>query len=327
MDILKILQKKRNERFREEIEQGVLEKESEARFDNRPPRFHSYLETEVVVRELSGGGPVERVKPLPLIVEAVEPVEVEPEAPEAPEFEVPGRIGTDFAELFARCPVDSERVNPRLVAITQPNSTYCEQYRRLRTHFLQTSQKRQLKTAVVASLGRGEGKSVTALNLSWLLAQVNELRVLIVDADLRRSSLTDYLGITAEKGLSEVLTRHASLLDAIVQLEPSGLCLLPSGEPRSDVAELISGAGFKNILDEAGTMFDVIIIDVPPIGLFSETTVLMNRSDGVILVACADKTGNREIGELMHVIAPEKIIGAVLNQADEDQSETYYEDR
>ncbi|MBS1793551.1 MAG: CpsD/CapB family tyrosine-protein kinase [Acidobacteria bacterium] len=343
MDILKILKKKKDERFLEENARRPPVSDFEERFENRAPQLpplrerpanlrktveppvedFSLLEASVAEVAAPAVPAFEEPLPAPPVPEVLKTEPAAAVEPAPAEFAVPGRLGVDFSEKFKRHSVEAGQVNSRLVAITQPNSTYCEQFRRLRTHFLQTGQKRKLKTAVVASFGPSEGKSVTALNLSWLLAQVSGLRVLIVDADLRRSSLTEHLGIEAETGLSDVLTRDVSLADTIVYLEPSGLCLLPSGEPRSDVAELISGSRFRELLNEAGTMFDVVIIDVPPIGLFSETSVLINQTDGVVLVARANKTAVRDIGDLMHNLPPEKIIGGVLNQSEEPLKEGY----
>jgi len=91
---------------------------------------------------------------------------------------------------------------------------------------------------------------VTALNLSWLLAQTDGVKALIIDSDLRMPSPTDYLGIETDKGLSHILSGRANLCESIIRLEPAGLHLLPGGEARNDVAELISGPKFKEILRE-----------------------------------------------------------------------------
>src|SRR5207247_9755862 len=106
---------------------------------------------------------------------------------------------------FVRLIVDPERVELRLVAISHTNSNYCEEYRSLRMHVLHKSQRQKLQSIVVASINPSEGKSVTALNLSWLLAQTDGVKCLIIDSDLRMPSLADYLGIETDKGLSHVL--------------------------------------------------------------------------------------------------------------------------
>jgi capsular exopolysaccharide synthesis family protein len=225
---------------------------------------------------------------------------------------------------FTSWTVQAERVEPRLVAITQPNSSYSEEYRSLRTHVLHKSQKQKLQAIVVASVGPAEGKSVTALNLSWLLAQTDGVRALIIDSDLRMPSLTDYLGIETEKGLSEVLAGESTLKDSIVKLEPAGLHLLPGGAARSDVAELISGPKFKEILREARELFDYVIIDAPPLGIFTDATVLINQADGALLVVRANRTRYGNLDRVLESLPRERMMGVVLNQSEYILDETHY---
>src|SRR4029079_5344233 len=115
------------------------------------------------------------------------------------------RIGTRTLPDFVSWTVDADRSGPRLVAITHPQSGYCEEYRSLRTHVLHKSQRQKLQAIVVASVNPSEGKSVTALNLSCMLAQTEGLKGLITDSALRMPSLADYVGIETDKGLSHVL--------------------------------------------------------------------------------------------------------------------------
>ena len=225
---------------------------------------------------------------------------------------------------FIKWTVDPERVEPRLVAVTQPNSAYCEEYRSLRTHVLHKSQKQKLQSIVVASVSPAEGKSITALNLAWMLAQTDGISALLIDSDLRMPSLTDYLGIETERGLSEVLSEKASLKDSIIKLEPSGLHLLPGGEVRQDVAELISGNKFKDILSEAREMFDYIIIDAPPLGIFTDATVLINHADGALLVVRANHTRYKDVERVLESLPRERMLGTILNQSEDVLKESHY---
>ena len=221
--------------------------------------------------------------------------------------------------------VDPARVEPHLVAITQPRSAYCEQFRSLRTRVFQAGEREQMRSFVITSAGMGEGKTLTALNLAWLLAQTEGVRALVIDSDLRQPCATDYLAIDAPLGLSEVLGGELSLRDAIVRLDPAGLYLLPGGKARDDVAELLSGPTFARVIAECRRMFDFIIIDAPPLGIFTDANVLIDRADGALLVVRAGKTRYAMVDKLLQQLPRERMLGVVLNRADEKlESNTYY---
>ena len=221
--------------------------------------------------------------------------------------------------------VVAARVEPHLVAITQPRSAYCEQFRSLRTRILQAGEREQMRTFVVTSAGMGEGKTLTALNLGWLLAQTEGVRALVIDSDLRQPCATEYLAIDAPLGLSEVLGGELSLRDAIVRLDPAGLYLLPGGKARDDVAELLSGPTYAAVIAEARRMFDFIIIDAPPLGIFTDANVLINRADGALMVVRAGKTRYALVDKLLEELPRERMLGVVLNRADEElESNSYY---
>jgi len=189
---------------------------------------------------------------------------------------------------------------------------------------LHKSQRQKLQAIVVASVNPSEGKSVTALNLSWLLAQTDGVKALIIDSDLRMPSLADYLGIETDKGLSHVLEGTATLADSVVRLEPAGLHILAGGDPRHDVAELISGPKFKEILRQAREMFDYIIIDAPPLGIFTDATVLINQADGAMIVVRANRTRYSLLDRILEPLPKERLLGVVLNQSEAVMDESHY---
>src|SRR5687768_12040561 len=233
--------------------------------------------------------------------------------------------GATRAGGYVSYDISPARVEPHLVAVSQPRSAYCEQFRALRTRILQAGDRMQLRSLVVTSAGIAEGKTLTALNLGWLLAQTEGVRALVIDSDLRRPCATDYFGIDATQGLSEVLGDQVRLEDAIVRLDPAGLHLLPGGKPRDDVAELLSGPTYERVLAQARRMFDYIIIDAPPLGIFTDANVLMSRADGAMLVVRAGKTRYSVIDKLLEQIPREKLLGVVLNRAgDQPDSTNYY---
>jgi capsular exopolysaccharide synthesis family protein len=220
--------------------------------------------------------------------------------------------------------VDAARVEPHLVAITQPRSAYCEQFRSLRTRILQAGEREDMHTFVITSAGMGEGKTLTALNLAWLLAQTEGVRCLLIDSDLRQPCATEYLAIDAPRGLSEVLGGEIDLREAVVRLDPAGLYLLPGGQARDDVAELLSGPTYASVIAEARRLFDYIIIDAPPLGIFTDANVLINRADGALMVVRAGKTRYAMVDKLLAQLPRERMLGVVLNRADEQLESTAY---
>ena len=240
-----------------------------------------------------------------------------------------GAAGAARAGGYVTYDITAARVEPHLVAVSQPRSAYTEQFRSLRTRILQAADRLQMRAFVVTSAGIAEGKTLTALNLAWLLAQTEGVRALVIDSDLRQPCATDYLGIDAPVGLSEVLGGLVRLEDAIVRLDPAGLFLLPGGQPRDDVAELLSGPSYARILTEVRRMFDFIIIDAPPLGIFTDASVLMARADAALMVVRAGKTRYSVVDKLLEQIPRERLLGVILNRAEDqpDQTSYYYQHR
>jgi capsular exopolysaccharide synthesis family protein len=237
-----------------------------------------------------------------------------------------GAAGPARAAEFMSYTISAARVEPHLVAVTQPRSAYNEQFRSLRTRILQAGEHQQMRTFVVTSSGIGEGKTLTALNLAWLLAQTDGVRALIIDSDLRRPCATQYFGLDLPVGLSEVLSGDLSFEEAVVRLEPAGLYLLPGGSPRDDVAELLSGPTYARVLKEARRVFDYVIIDAPPLGIFTDASLLIDKADGALLVVRAGKTRYAMLDRLLDQLPRERMLGVVLNRVDEqlDGSNYYY---
>lgn len=243
-----------------------------------------------------------------------------------------GAVGSTRALECVSLDISPTRVEPHLVAVTQPRSSYCEQFRSLRTRVIHASERQQMQSFVITSAGVGEGKTLTALNLAWLLAQTDGVRALLIDSDLRRPCVTDYFGIEegAERGLSDVLTGEATLAETIVRLEPAGLYMLPGGEARDDCAELLSGPTFERVLKEARGMFDYIIIDAPPLGIFTDANVLINRADGAMLVVRSGKTRYGAVDRLLETLPRGRMLGVILNRSEEEELEesaNYYQRR
>jgi len=322
MSILRALEKKRTEQpngERTPPSENIVPFDRSGRIPNRPPDL---LSGEAL--RIGNPGSAFIGQPVSAIGTALPDLETDLTAGAKLNAESLTRTGARQLPDFVSWTVDAERVEPRLVAITHPHSSYCEEYRSLRTHVLHKGQRQKLQAIVIASVNPSEGKSVTALNLSWLLAQTDGVKALIIDSDLRMPSLADYLGIEADKGLSHVLAGTATLAESIVRLDPAGLHILAGGDARHDVAELISGPKFKDILDEAREMFDYIIIDAPPLGIFTDATVLINQADAAMIVVRANRTRYSTIDRILEPLPKDRLLGVVLNQSESVMDESHY---
>jgi capsular exopolysaccharide synthesis family protein len=219
-----------------------------------------------------------------------------------------------------------EAVNPCLVALTEPKSSFTEEYRNLRTHLLQKSKKQRLQSLAVTRVAPGEGKSVTALNLAWLLAQTEAINALIIDCDLRRPSLSKYVGANFDRGLSDVLDGEIDLKEAVVRLDPSGLYLLPGGKLRYDASEVLSGPTFTRIIEDATAMFDFVIIDAPPLGALADAKIVINSTDAALIVIRSNYTNYKTLGRIMEDLPQDRLLGVVLNDCDEALIDSHYYD-
>jgi capsular exopolysaccharide synthesis family protein len=319
MSILKALQKKSTESVGEISQRNIVPFDRTVRRLTTPPELFDGEDIRIGTPSSAFIG-----QPGSSVGTALPDLDTEKTAGAKLNAETLTRSGVRRLPDFVSWTVDAERVEPRLVAITQPHSSYCEEYRSLRTHVLHKGQRNRLKSIVIASVNPSEGKSITAMNLAWMLAQTDGVKALRIDADLRMPSLADYLGIETDKGLSDILVEDAPLTDCIVRLEPAGLHILPGGDARQDVAELISGPRFKDILTEAREMFDFIIIDAPPLGIFTDATVLIEQADAAILVVRANRTRYSVIDRVLDPLPKDRFLGVVLNQSEDVMAESHY---
>lgn len=186
------------------------------------------------------------------------------------------------------------QIDPHIVSATDPQSPIAEQYRMLRTNFQSLRTKPAAKVIVVTSALHGEGKSVTAINLALSMARQEKLKVVLVDADMRRGSVPKWLGLGPRlEGLSTVLGREGELDGSLVQLQQPALTILPAGPHPDHPAELLESVALKRVLATLRTQFDFVVIDAPPVLPVADAGILAAQADGVLLVIRAGKTQRR----------------------------------
>lgn len=220
--------------------------------------------------------------------------------------------------------LDTSRLHTRLVLFTDPQAPGCEQYRTLRTQVFHAAERQATQIIVLTSAIAGEGKTSTVLNLAWAIAQSKEKRVLVIDCDLRRPSISAYLGLRDGLGLSEIINEGHDVLAGIVRIAGESLYVLASNREELQPTELLSRERVGEVLDELRQYFDYILIDAPPVVPFADTRLLANHADAIIMVVRAGMAGHNTIERAIEALPANRILGVVLNGADEISEAGYY---
>ena len=210
-----------------------------------------------------------------------------------------------------------------LVTVHDARSSGAEAYRTLRTNLIFSQAVQTLRTIVITSAAPGEGKTTTAANVAVSFAQQG-MRVLIIDADLRRSRLHKMFGVSREPGLTELVMGHIEMETAMRETAVIGLFVMPSGQLPPNPSEMLGGERMRATLASLTEAFDLVLLDTPPLLAAADAAILGTIADGVVLVVRAGVTeaeaGQQAMQQLMAVGA--RVVGAVLNDPD-SKLETY----
>lgn len=215
----------------------------------------------------------------------------------------------------------SRKWDERLQLTITPTSPVAESFRRLRIKILHPSTEKSPKTILITSVMPGEGKSFICANLGISLAQGMEHHALLVDCDLRKPSLAGLFGIDNNSGLTDYLQNDVELARLIRKTGMNKLSLIPAGIPPDNPADLLDSKKMIKLIDELASRYDdrLILLDSPPNIAASETAILAQRVDGVVLVVRWGDAGRQQVKKLTETIGSEKIIGVVFNGIKESE--------
>jgi exopolysaccharide transport family protein len=201
--------------------------------------------------------------------------------------------------------------------VLKPNSAYAEALQRIRTSLFLTDGEQTPKTVLVTSSVPLEGKSAIAASLARQSAR-SGLKVILVDADLRRPRLHEVLGLANQNGLSEVLTGRVSPEAAIKHDERSGLDFLPAGVGVVSPPDLFRSSTMRILLEEMGAYYDLVIIDSPPVGAVSDGLTLSGIVDKSLYVIRWEQTPRNVVlaGMRQMFEAGADVAGVVLSRVD-----------
>lgn len=199
--------------------------------------------------------------------------------------------------------------------------TAIEQYKLLRTNldFTVPVGVRCPVVGVTSSM-RGEGKSTTAVNLSYVLAEKGS-KVLLIDGDLRLPSIAKKIGISSTPGLTDVLMEKGDLnIERFKSALVDSLYIMPSGNIPPNPSELLGSERMKLALDKLKEKFDYIIIDLPPVNIVSDALSVAGLITGMIVVIREEYTEKKEFERCFRQLklSSVNVLGCVMNEAKSD---------
>ncbi|MDR3360907.1 MAG: polysaccharide biosynthesis tyrosine autokinase [Bifidobacteriaceae bacterium] len=220
-------------------------------------------------------------------------------------------------------------LDPQMVGSKRPATVSrltAEDYRRLRTNmqFVGSADENHGKTLVITSAVPGEGKSAISLNLATVLAEAGE-KVLLIDGDLRRPRIAQYMGLESSVGLTTVLIGWATPGEVLQSSRVANLTVLPSGVIPPNPSELLASRAMKQLLDSAATHFDYTVVDCAPLLAATDAAVLSRQTDGALLVTDMQQATIPQFALALEEVerANGTVLGIVLNKMRVGKSSSY----
>jgi capsular exopolysaccharide synthesis family protein len=220
---------------------------------------------------------------------------------------------TEDLQLITGLPVlglipKPKKIKPNEMAkatILKPSSPFSEAYRILSANVRFTLVRQRGKVLLITSCSPNEGKTTTACNMAFTYAQMG-MKVLLIDADMRKPSIAKKLNIYNQHGLSDYLSGDEDLLNVTQQIRAvNSLYVIPSGNHSDDVMGMISGERMQSLICQAQQKFDFIVVDSAPVGGFADTLLLSSLVSSTLIVADEEKLHIAKIRytieQLMHI--------------------------
>jgi len=180
---------------------------------------------------------------------------------------------------------------------------------------------------MVTSSLPGEGKSFCAINLAISMAMEMDRTVLLIDADVAKPRVPEYLGIHADKGLLDVLQdKDLKLSDVLIKTDIAKLTVLPAGRTYKRATELLASAAMTRLVEDIGNRYPdrIILFDSPPLLATSESSVLATHMGQIVMVVEAEKTSQEAVREALSHIQSCEVVGMLLNKTTPTPGADYY---
>jgi non-specific protein-tyrosine kinase len=277
----------------------------------------------VRVMEKEGWEPPPDMPPRPVVAELKQPPPA-PEPVKVPEKE--GWVSPSYTKSRQVVLHPKQLLANRCVGYLC-GSYESESYKVLRTRLLQQTGEQGGTTIMITSALPGEGKTLTAVNLSLTFAKEYDQTVLLVDSDLHKQSVHECLGFESDRGLADYLLNGTALADLIVWPGVEKFTVISGGRPVMTSSELLGSPRMKGLVkDLKGRYPDrYVFFDVPPVLAGADALAFAPQVDHIILVVRAGSTSMEDVKLALDLLPRNKVLGVVLNRADQaDLSSRYH---
>ncbi len=216
------------------------------------------------------------------------------------------------------------RLKQSLVTMNGSDLMAIEQYRVMYTKLDHISTEDSHKVFAISSAVKGEGKTITTLNLGYIMANDFKKKTIIVECDLRKPAISStHLETVQQNGLVDVLRGEADIKDAISQLELNNLYVLPAIHTIGSSSGLLSLRNMTNLINTLKADFDFVLLDCPPILPLADVNILSKIADGLILVVRAGETPRDIVLKAVKAITNTSVVGIVLNGSEPTKDDYY----
>jgi capsular exopolysaccharide synthesis family protein len=205
------------------------------------------------------------------------------------------------------------RLDPHLVALHELDPRAVTQYNRLAITVISSAARRPLKRLLIASARHGDGRTCVTLNLAAALATTKQ-RVLVIDADLQRPSVSRLLGIDSEVGLAEAVANNMPPDETVTRLLPVDFYVLPTRGQVENSAELLASPVFGRLIEDFESRYDFILFDTAPLLTSADVSLLSLHADAALLVVRPYTTSAREMGKAISLLTEDHLFGVVMNR-------------
>lgn len=198
---------------------------------------------------------------------------------------------------------DYSDVDERLVSLTNPSCVIAEEYRSIRTGLLAKWENRRHLVHTITSATPQEGKTITSLNMGLIMSELHNRKTLVIEADLRLPQFKKLLNLPQSYGLVGVMRGEASFQDALLEVGPNGLHVLPAGTRiNNEAVQLLSSPQMSSMIKKLKREYDHVIIDTPPVVELADAGILGAQSDDVILIARMSRTPSTLIRQAIRTL-------------------------